>query len=85
MENELREEIRKLKKKIKELEEELKKYKKHNQRGAGRKPRFTDAEIEMIKLYRIQGMKIQEIANMYDCSLGLIHNILKECPGETKK
>lgn len=50
----------------------------HNERGAGRKSRFTDQEKEMMKMYRIQGKTIKEIAEMYSCSVGLIHKIINE-------
>lgn len=50
--------------------------KKHNERGAGRKTRFTDGEIETIKLYRIQGMTIKHIAEVFECSVGLIHKLV---------
>lgn len=75
-------------KRVKELEkenEELKSScinpmvtKKHNERGAGRKARFTDTEIETIKMYRIQGKTIKEIADMFKCSVGLVHKIINE-------
>lgn len=51
---------------------------KHNTRNAGRKPRFTDNEEETIKMYRIQGKTIKEIADMFECSIGLIHKVIKE-------
>ena len=50
----------------------------HNERGAGRKSRFTDQEKETIKLYRIQGKTIKEIAEMYSCSVGLVHKLINE-------
>lgn len=80
---ELEMEIYKLKKKISKLEKENKELKdkqknKHNERGAGRNPKFTDAQVETIKTYRIQGIKMQAIADMFNCSIGLIHKILKE-------
>lgn len=50
----------------------------HNTRGAGRNSRFTDQEKETIKMYRLQGKTIKELAEMYICSVGLIHRILKE-------
>ena len=50
----------------------------HNERGAGRKARFTDTEIETIKMYRIQGKTIKEIADMFKCSVGLIHKLISE-------
>lgn len=51
---------------------------KHNTRGAGRKPRFTDNEEETIKMYRIQGKTIKEISDMFGCSTGLIHKVISE-------
>ena len=50
----------------------------HNERGAGRKSRFTDQEKETMKLYRIQGKTIKEIAEMYSCSVGLVHKLITE-------
>lgn len=50
----------------------------HNERGAGRKERFSKQEKEMMKIYRIQGKTIKEIAEMYSCSVGLIHKIINE-------
>lgn len=47
-----------------------------NERGAGRKAKFTDEEIAMIQMYRFQGKKLQEIADMFECSIGLIHKII---------
>nr|WP_308545444.1 hypothetical protein [uncultured Lachnoclostridium sp.] len=32
----------------------------------------------MIRMYRIQGKTIKEIAQMYSCSVGLIHKIINE-------
>lgn len=50
----------------------------HNERGAGRKSRFTIQEKETMKLYRIQGKTIKEIAEIYSCSVGLVHKIINE-------
>ncbi len=49
-----------------------------NERGAGRKEKFTIHEKETMKMYRIQGKSIREIADMYSCSVGLIHKIINE-------
>lgn len=54
------------------------KFKKKNERGAGRHERLTGAEKESIKMYRVQGKTIKEIAEMYKCSVGLIHKIINE-------
>lgn len=51
--------------------------KKHNERGAGRKTKFTPQDIEIIKMHRMQGKTIKELAKMYCCSVGLIHKLTK--------
>jgi len=51
---------------------------KYNERGAGRKSKFTDGEKELIKMYRIQGKTIKEIAEMYECSVGLVHKLISK-------
>lgn len=80
-------EIQKLKSEIQKLKNENKSLKgsnaasdkkTHNERGAGRKERFLNQEKEMMKMYRIQGKTIKEIAEMYKCSVGLIHKIINE-------
>lgn len=48
----------------------------HNERGAGRKSRFTDEQIKEIKQYRTSGKTIKEIAELFNCSVGLIHKII---------
>ncbi|MDB2105068.1 sigma factor-like helix-turn-helix DNA-binding protein, partial [Clostridium paraputrificum] len=42
------------------------------------KAKLTNQEKEMIRMYRIQGKTIKEIAQMYSCSVGLIHKIINE-------
>ena len=49
-----------------------------NERGAGRKARFTDKEIAEIKMYRLQGKTITDIAARFNCSVGLIHKLINE-------
>lgn len=80
-------EIQKLKGEIQKLKDENKilKSKKinitravHNERGAGRKEKLSKQEKEMVKMYRIQGKTLKEIAEMYNCSVGLIHKIINE-------
>ena len=80
-------EIQKLKDEIQKLKDENKLLKStkrpidlkiHNERGAGRKSKFTIQEKETMKLYRIQGKTIKEIAEMYSCSVGLVHKIINE-------
>ena len=86
----LEKEIQKLKSEIQKLKNENKLLKSnkvvkgsadlkiHNERGAGRKSRFTDQEKETMKLYRIQGKTIKEIAEIYSCSVGLVHKLISE-------
>lgn len=75
---ELKLENNKLKEEIEELNNMNKVQKLKNERGAGRKERFTIHEKETMKMYRIQGKSIREIADMYSCSVGLIHKIINE-------
>ena len=67
---------------VKRLEEELENnnsvHKIKNERGAGRKERFTDRQKEEIKEYSSQGKSIREIAEIYKCSTGLIHKLINE-------
>ena len=76
----LKNEIQKLKDKNKLLKSNnvISDKKSHNERGAGRKERFSDQEKEMMKMYRIQGKTIKEISKIYSCSVGLIHKIINE-------
>lgn len=41
---------------------------KRNERGAGRKPQFTEIQIEQIRAKREQGMKVSELAREYGVS-----------------
>jgi len=50
----------------------------HNNRGAGRKSKFTEGEKETMKMYRFQGKTIKEIAEIYKCSVGLVHKLINE-------
>lgn len=71
-------EIENLKEEIQKLKNESSKKTKMNERGAGRKERFSEAEKQTIKMYRMQKKSIKEIANIYGCSVGLIHKIINE-------
>lgn len=51
---------------------------KHNERGAGRKARFSYSEVVKIKDMRAKGMSIRSIAKMFNCSAGLVHKIINE-------
>ena len=47
-------------------------------RGGGRPSRFTEQEKEAIKMYRLQGQTMREIAEFFNCSVGLIHKVVNE-------
>lgn len=49
---------------------------KINAPTSGRPPRFNDQERETIKMYRLQGKSIRAIAEIFNCSTGLVHKIL---------
>ena len=69
--------IKELKKQLTDVQK-LNIEKKHNERGAGRKELFTLEEKETMKMYRLQGKTIAAIAEMYGCSVGLVHKIINE-------
>ena len=51
---------------------------RHNARGAGRRARFSDAQVDEIKKLREDGSTIKEIASRFECSVGLIHKLINE-------
>lgn len=51
---------------------------KPNARNAGRKSKFTQEQIKEMKELRLSGKKIREIADIYECSIGQIHNLIKK-------
>lgn len=63
----------------------IKKGQIDNSRGAGRKKKFTKAQVEEILKVRESGATIQQIADSYECSTGLIHKIITECTGIGEK
>lgn len=63
---------------IKEIEEELQKAKEHNNRGAGRKEKFSNEQIEQIIEVRNAGNSIRTIAEQFQCSVGLVHKLINE-------
>lgn len=71
-------EIQELKKEIQKLKSENRNITTHNERGAGRKSRFSEEEKEKMKMFRSEGKTIKEIADIYNCSVGLIHKIINE-------
>lgn len=39
--------------------------------------KFTDAEVEMMRQLREEGMKLREIAGIFECALVTVHSICK--------
>ena len=70
-------EIERLNEEVQKLKSENK-VRTHNERGAGRKSIFTEQEKESIRMYRLQGKTIKELAEMFSCSVGLIHKLIHE-------
>lgn len=44
----------------------------------GRKQKFTEQDRTLMKMYRIQGKTIREIAEMFNCSVGIVHKLVNE-------
>nr|WP_312292000.1 hypothetical protein [Clostridium chromiireducens] len=71
--------INMLEKKVTYLEKmntELKE--KLNNSSGGRPLKFTVQEKETIKMYRLQGKSIRQIAKIFNCSTGLVHKIINQ-------
>ena len=62
----------------KKVHELISENRSHNERGAGRKARFTDQEKGAMKMYRIQEKSFREIAEIFSCSVGTVHKIINE-------
>lgn len=61
-----------LKAKYNDLEKSLEQIK------SGRPKKLSDQDIETMKLYRIQGKSYRELSKLFNCSIGLISNTLKD-------
>lgn len=70
--------IKALKDENERLKEELDKLKAHNVRGAGRKSKFSEIEIYEMKDYKDQGYTYGQIADIFKCSVGLVHKLINE-------
>ena len=49
-----------------------------NIRGAGRKSKFNEQQKNLIYMYSLQGKTTRELAKMFNCSNGTIHNIINK-------
>ena len=70
--------IKDLKDENERLKKELDKLKAHNARGAGRKSKFSENEIYEMKDYKDQGYTYGQIADIFKCSVGLVHKLINE-------
>lgn len=66
--------------KIESLEKKIANFEANatNNSSGGRPSKFTDQEKETIKMYRLQGKSIRKIAEIFDCSTGLVHKIVSK-------
>lgn len=82
--NKLNGEINNLKAEIEEYKETIKRLensnvqKIKNERGAGRKERFTKEEKAIIKMMRLQNKSYRAIAKDMNCSVATVHKIINE-------
>ena len=69
-----------------EYEELLENYKElekkknttsHNARGAGRKQKFGEVDVNSMKMYKMQGMSTREIAEIFNCSHVTVSKLIK--------
>lgn len=70
---------------ISELQDQIHKSKNENikfgiknNRGAGRKPKFSQDQVEEIIKLRKQGHTFASLSKKYNCSIGLIHKLINE-------
>lgn len=75
----------KLKDKIEQLEKEIEQLKASNsnnkiknERGAGRHSKFTEEQKKQIYIRKLEGKSIRAIAEEFNCSVGLVHKLIKE-------
>lgn len=68
--------IKELKTEVLMLQAENEELAKKVARG-GRKQKFTEQDKALIKMYRIQGKTVRELAQIFECSTGLIHKLIK--------
>ena len=79
--------VEKLKLRISELEAEnemLKRQQNKQKCKVGRKQKLKDNEIETMKFYRYQGKTYKDIAELFDCSVGLVHKVINLKKGLSK-
>ena len=58
---------------------------KHNARGAGRKSKFSQADIIGMKIFKEKGRSTREIAKIYNCSHVTVNKLINEHEKTSKK
>ena len=64
-------ELKEAQAKLSEVREET-----HNARNAGRKPKFTNEQMEQVRKMAADGLSVRKIAAEMSCSIGLVCKIL---------
>lgn len=73
-----RDTIQQLLKENEELKSNNSVHKIKNERGAGRKERFTEEEKATVKMLRLQNKSYRAIAKELNCSAATVHKIINE-------
>ena len=73
-----RDTIQELLKENEELKNNTNVQKIKNERGAGRKERFTEEEKATVKMLRLQNKSYRAIAKELNCSVATVHKIINE-------
>ena len=73
-----RDTIQQLLKENEELKSNSSVHKIKNERGAGRKERFTEEEKATVKMLRLQNKSYRAIAKELNCSAATVHKIINE-------
>lgn len=73
-----RDTIQQLLKENEELKSNNSVHKIKNERGAGRKERFTEEEKATVKMLRLQNKSYRAIAKELNCSVATVHKIINE-------
>lgn len=60
------------------LQNEIEGSRIKNERGGGRKPKFNNEQVNTILEARNEGKSIRSLAKEFNCSIGLVHKIIKE-------
>ena len=70
------EHLQELQEQIKQLQAKTSIQKLKNERGAGRKPKYTEQDKELMKMYKAQGKSYKEIADIYKCVPSYVFKVI---------